>query len=220
MILVLAVVAGVLGVGVISLAWREHQLASRVGELEDRLAALETTGERGRRGSTVGTRGGDPTAERREGRRAPRAQRSRPPQDDPTTELDESRLAESLAAPEARQMIEDVVADYSVQEREDRRLRREEYVTDRVRQLVDGFAEAQGLDEETASQLEQEMLTASAERMALRSAMMDGDLDAEEMRAERDRQSAASDERLLELLGEETFEALQAEMETLRFGPR
>lgn len=134
--------------------------------------------------------------------------------------MDGGDLAQSLAAPEARQMIEDVVADYSVAEREERRLRREEHANDWITELAADFAADQGMDDDTTEQLLQVLLEGTAARHELRSAMMDGDLDAETVREERDRVAAETDERLVELLGEEPFDALQAEMENRKYGPR
>ncbi len=186
-------------------AVRNRGLSQRVEDLENRLAELEATA-------------GPPTARRS----ASGGSRHRPFSRalETSLDLDGGEFAESLAAPEARQMIEEVVADYSVAEREERRLRREEHVNDRVSELADAFAADQGLDDDTAQQLIQVLLDGAAERHELRAAMMDGDLDAEAMREERERVAAETDERLVELLGEETFDALQAEMENLRFGPR
>ena len=203
----LGLAAGVLALCVIALLWRDHRLAQRVDDLEGRLAALETDPVRS------GSRGG--------GRYTGTSRRgwSDSPRMALDPDLDGGAVAESLAAPEARQMIEEVVADYSEAERDDRRARREEYINDRVTEVVESFADDQGLDDGTVEQLLALMLAATEERHALRSEMMDGEMTAEEIRAERDRVSQERDAELVEMLGDEGFEALQVAMDGLRGGP-
>ncbi len=207
--LALGLAAGVLALCVVALLWRDHRLAQRVDDLEGRLASLEAAPNRGPGRGEGRARGSS-------GRGAGSA---RPHQTWPTA-VDEEVVAESLAAPEARQVIEDVVADYSLAEREERRARREEYINDRVSEVIETFADEQGLDDESMEQLLALMLAATEERHALRSEMMDGEVTAEEMRAERDRVAQERDAELIEMLGDEGFEALQVAMEGLRGGHR
>jgi hypothetical protein len=199
----LGLVALVLVLAVVALAWRDRRLSQRVVDLETRLAELETSAQRSsaRRDATAGPR------RRAIALSAPLA-------------VDSEELAHSLAAPEARQMIEDVVEDYSVAEREERRQRREEYIDDWIHEFADDFAADQGLDDDAAQQMLQVLLEGTAARQELRVAMMDGELDSETVREERDRVVAEMDERLVELLGEETFDAMQVEMEKRKFGAR
>jgi hypothetical protein len=220
MILLASVV--VLTAIVLVLAWRDHSLARRVVELEQRIDAVEGQGAaagRARRpgrgsGGEVGAflRGED--GAKRRGARG-QAAGSAGIGVDP----DDLGMAGVLESAEARDVIEDVVAEHSEAERASRRERREETMTQRIREVIDTFSTEHDLDDETTQQLGDELESTALAMMSLRSAQYDGELDAEESREQRQQLRDASDARVLELLGDELNEALQEQMQGGRRGP-
>ncbi len=221
-ILLAAVV--VLTVIVIVLAWRDHSLARRVVDLEQRLQAVEgqpagsRAGRAGRgsraRGGEVGAflRGED-GAGRSGGRVRGGAASARG--GDPDTE----EMIGVLETPEARDLIEDVVLEQSEAEREERRLRREESMTERIHELVETFAAEHDLDEDLAGQVRDELAGSVGSMMDLRRAQYDGEISSEEAREQREQVRDATDGRLDELIGEELRLALEEAMDGGRRGP-
>jgi len=210
-------VAAVLAVGMVVLAWRDHQLSGRVADLEQRLDEMKLARESLRAGGGLRREGGraDRSVRARSRRRRGRGGVQMATVED---EVAEASLAEELTAPMGRQLVENVVAEYSEAERAERRERREEHMTDRVREVVDAFVDEQALDEETATAMLDEVLATTAEMMDLHAAIMDGELEREEAQSERETVRQESDARLKELLGEEGFDALEQAMQQAR-GP-
>lgn len=213
------VVLGLLVLGVLILAYQNHRLAGRVAVLEKSGGEGAANAERGPRGS------GDRAAHERletvdgsvlvagEGRRRGRG-RSHAGVDggpagdeDPTLSMDEL-----LEDPEFQSRLGDLFTEYSSNERAERRERRTDYVADRISETVAEFAADHDLDAETEAQVSQILTNYMAQRMELRDAMMDGDGDNEELRAERERLSEDTDSALIELLGQELFDELDVQV--------
>lgn len=208
-------VVAVLALGVVFLAWRGHELSGRVTDLEQQLDEMKQASETVQAGA--GQRRGGASADRsvRDRSRA-RASRGDTEAAEVGDEMAQAQLADSLVPSEARQLVEGMMADYSEAERSERRQRREEFVTSRVQEMLEEFADAKDLDEETEALVSAEVQDRTAEMMSVQDSLMDGDLDREEAREERERLRQESDVRLIELLGEDEFEALEQRLEEAR----
>ena len=208
-------VAAALALGVVFLTWRDHQLSGRVADLEQRLDDMRQARETLRAGGGPRREGGQSD---RSVRDRTRGRRSRGDTEvaEVGGEMAEAQLAERLASPAARQLVEGMVADYSDAERSERRQRRGEFITARVQEVLEEFADEQELDEETRAKVVAEVQAMTDEMMSMHDALLDGEVERDEAMQERERLRQESDVRLIELLGPEGFDALEQAMEETR----
>jgi len=216
------VALGLLCLGALILGYQNHRLGRRVADLEEQLAAADSSprgkgrpGRGGRDLERIEAVDADgemlvATGDRRRG--AGRGGRGRSGVDlDTDAGGDTPSVDELMEDPAFQDRLTELVAEHASQERAERNERRREYMSDRIGEHLSEFALEHDLDEDVEAQMIQIVLDSMHQRMDLRDAMMEGEGDRDQLRAEQDRVEAESDAALVELLGQELFDELEGQ---------